>query len=372
MVTTHLTINRLRTTGVNVPMVRPLQTSGGSVSSAPFVLVDLETSQGITGHAYIFCYATRFIAPLRALLESLNEVISGSPVAPLALEEKLQAVFRLAGPVGVSGWAMAGIDMAAWDSLAKEAGKPLASLLGGEVRPIPAYDSRGLGIAPQQTPLAKIPRLIADQAGELAKDGLAGIKVRLGYPAANMDLEVVQAVRSALPPDMPLMCDYNQSLSIPEARQRMALLRDTGLTWIEEPTRWDDYAGHARIRDNAPLNIQLGENCWGANDMEKAMSAGAMDFFMPDLGKIGGVTGWTRAMGLATPAGLPLSSHLFPEVSAHLLAVTPTRHWLEYVDWAEPILAEGMKFQDGHALPSTLPGSGITWNEQAIAKYTMA
>jgi mandelate racemase len=81
------------------------------------------------------------------------------------------------------------------------------------------------------------------------------------------------------------------------------------------------------------------------------------------------VTGWIRAAALAQSAGLEMSSHLFPEVSAHLLAATPTCHWLEYVDWADALLTEPLRIENGHAILSDRPGSGIEWNEGAIARY---
>jgi len=106
--------------------------------------------------------------------------------------------------------------------------------------------------------------------------------------------------------------------------------------------------------------------------MEQALEAGACDFVMPDLERIGGVTGWQRAAALASARGIEMSSHLFPEVSAHLLAATPTAHWLEYVDWAAPILAEPLRIAGGMALPSERPGNGLAWNAEAGARYRMA
>src|SRR5438067_11977003 len=87
---------------------------------------------------------------------------------------------------------------------------------------------------------------------------------------------------------------------------------------------------------------------------------------MPDVQRIGGGTGWLRAAALAQGASTEMSSHLFPEVSAHLLAVTPTAHWLEYVDWADAVLAEPLRIVNGQAVAPGRPGSGIAWNEPAV------
>ena len=103
--------------------------------------------------------------------------------------------------------------------------------------------------------------------------------------------------------------------------------------------------------------------------MAAALEASASDYVMPDLDRIGGVTGWQRAAGLAAAYNREVSSHLFPEVSAHLLAATPGRHWLEYVDWAAPSLAEPLQISDGMALVPNRPGSGVSWDEDAVKRY---
>lgn len=356
-----LTIRSLRARPVNVPMARLLRTSGGAVTTAPLVLIDLATEEGPAGRAYIFCYAPLALAPIACLVENLGETLKGDPLAPAAIEEKMQRTFRLLGYQGFASMALAGIDMAAWDAVGQAAGLPLVRLLGGAPRPIPAYNSKGLGI------------IGADQAGaeagELMAEGFGAVKVRLGYPDVATDVAVVRAVRRAVGEAVPIMSDYNQSLSVPEAQQRLRHLDGEGLYWVEEPTRFDDYAGHAAIRAKAGTPIQLGENCWGPHDMAKALEAGACDYFMIDAMKIGGITGWPRGAALAAARGVPVSSHLFPEVSAHLLAVTPTAHWLEYVDWANPILQQPIVIEDGNALIPDRPGLGLAWDEKAVAKY---
>ncbi len=342
-------------------MCRPLMTGGGEVGTAAMVLVDLLTEEGITGSSYLFCPTPLVLEPVARLLSNLAPLIEGEPLAPASIERKLQKIFRLLGPQGLTAMATAGIDMAAWDALAKACGLPLARLLGGEPREVPAYNSCGLGIIGAER--------AAEEAQELAAPGFGAIKVRLGYPEIKTDVEVIQAVKASVGEDVALMSDYNQSLSVAEAERRAAALEGEGLYWIEEPTRADDYSGHARVRRGAKIPIQIGENWWGPHDMAKSVGAGASDYAMADAMKIGGVTGWLRAAALAEAAGLPLSSHLFPEISAHLLAVAPTSHWLEYVDWANPILEEPLKVEDGHARAPDKPGTGISWDEEGVRRY---
>ncbi|MCI0387214.1 MAG: mandelate racemase [Acidobacteria bacterium] len=356
----QLTIRSLRARAVNVPMARPLQTSGGTVGTAPLVLIDLEAEEGIIGSAYVFCYTPLALKPVAQLIANLETLIKGELLAPVALEQKLQRRLRLLGAQGLTGIAMAGIDMAAWDALARAYNTSLVRLLGGEPRPIPAYNSCGLGIIGSERAAA--------EAQELAQ-GFSAIKVRLGYSDVKTDVEVVRAVRRAVGDGVRLMSDYNQSLSVPEAINRAGALDDEGLEWIEEPTLAGDYTGHAQISRETKTPIQIGENWWGPHEMAKSIAAVASDLVMPDAMKIGGVSGWMRAASLAETAGLPLSSHLFPEISVHLLSVTPTCHWLEYVDWANPILQEPVKIQDGHAINSDAHGIGISWDEDAVKRY---
>lgn len=356
-----LTIRRVTARAVNVPMRLPLATSGGTVATAPLVLVELETAEGVTGCGYVFAYTPAAVRPLAELTRNLEPWLKGDPVAPLAIERKLQARFRLLGPQGLTGMAAAAVDMAAWDALAKSAGLPLARLLGGELRATPAYNSCGLGIIGAEKAAA--------EAAELMEPGFRAVKVRLGYPNLETDLAVVRAVRRAVGDGTVVLSDYNQSLTPAEAIRRGRALDAEGLAWIEEPTRADDYTGHAAIAREIATPVQLGENWWGSHDLAKSLAAGASDLLMPDACKIGGVSGWLRAAAQADAAALPVSSHLFPEVSAHLLAVTPTAHWLEWVDWASPILQEPARPEDGLLAPPDRPGIGIAWNEAAVARY---
>jgi mandelate racemase len=357
----RLTIRDLRVRAVNVPLRLPLQTSSGTIGHAPLALIDLVTDEGVIGCAYLFCYTPLVLQPVATLLTQLLPGLKGAAVAPLDLDRRLQGQFRLLGTKGVTGMAMAGIDMAAWDALAKAQGLPLARALGGSLRPLPVYNSCGLGMIGVQQ--------VGAEAEQLAAPGFEAIKVRLGYADLAADLAVVREVRRAIGAQVQLMSDYNQALSVAEAVRRVQALDDEGLSWIEEPTLADDYAGYAQIRSKARTSIQMGENWWGPHEMARCVAAGASDLGMPDAMKIGGVTGWLRAAAIADAAGLPISSHLFPEISAHLLAASPTGHWLEYVDWAEPILQQPLYIQRGRAVAPDVPGCGIAWDEAAVERF---
>ena len=358
--TPRLNVRDLRLRGVHVPLRLPLVTRGGTIEIAPLALVDLLTDEGVTGSAYLFCYTPLALKPVLQTLANLLPLLRGQPVAPLALDRSLRQRFRLLGDKGVVGMALAGLDMAAWDALARSQGLPLVSALGAAPRPIPAYNSRGLGLVGASR--------LGDEAARLA-EGFGAVKLRLGYDDPREDLAALRAVRRAVGDGVALMSDYNQGLTVADALTRVAMLAGEGLAWVEEPTAADDHAGHAEIRRRTGVRIQLGENWWGPHEMAASLAAGASDLGMPDAMKIGGVTGWQRAAALAEGARLPISSHLFPELSVHLLAASPTAHWLEYVDWADPVLQTPLRIEDGQATPPDRPGTGIEWDEAAVERY---
>jgi len=359
------TIHSLTARAVFAPIKRPLQTSTGAVSKAPMVLLDLTTSEGVVGRSYLFAVTPLALKAQVALIEDMASLLIGQPLVPFEIERLLTQRFTLLGAVGLVGMAISGIDMAVWDALAIQAKQPLACLLGGQLKPVTAYNSCGLGLTGQRADVASLAR----EANELLAGGFTGMKLRLGYADLNDDVAAVKAVQSALPVGVRLMTDYNQGLDPSEAIRRGHALDDLGLTWIEEPVRADDHAGCARVAAALKTPVQIGENYWGSRDMSRAIAAQASDYVMPDLERIGGVSGWLRAAAIADAAALPMSTHLFPEVSAHLMCVTPTAHWLEYVDWANPILKTPLEIVAGQAVLRNEPGSGIDWDEAQVKKY---
>lgn len=358
-----LTIRSIRSRTVLARMRFPLGTSARTVRVAPLLLMDLETEEGITGRTYLFCYMPMGAALVAGVLEEALRTIKGESIEPAKIGARLARHFRLMAVSGVVGLALSALDVACWDALAIAAGKPLVEFLGGARKAIPAYNSNGLGLMP--------PEKLADEAEELLEGGFRAVKLRLGYPTLGGDLAAVRAVRKRLPGGVAIMADYNQALTVEEALERGRALDSEGLAWIEEPIEHDDYAGCARIARALATPIQIGENFVGPNAMTAALAAQAADYMMPDLMRIGGVSGWMRATSLAAEAKIPLSSHLLPEVSAALLGVTPTAHWLEYADWASAILAEPFRVVDGGVTPPEAPGSGVRWNEEAVARYRM-
>jgi mandelate racemase len=342
-------------------MTEPHRTASGVVGESPLVLTDVVTDAGVVGHSMIFTYAAAALQPTAELMRNLAALVQGEPLAPAEIEQKLARRFRLLGTQGLVGMALAAIDMALWDALARVHGLPLVRLLGGVPKPLRCYGAVGYDGA----------ETCAKVAERWAERGFTGIKAKIGYPTVQEDVAVIRAMRKAAGPGVSIMVDYNQCLTPAEAVARLRVLDDEGLAWVEEPTLAHDYAGHALIARESRTPIQCGENWWGTLDLRHALEAHASDLVMPDVMKIGGVTGWLRAAALAQAQGVEVSSHLWPEISAQLLCCTPTAHWLEYADWWNAIVAEPLRVEKGCAIVDGAAGTGVAWNEDAVSRFAV-
>ncbi len=357
-----LTFESVRVRAVSIPMRRPIIAKVGTFAEWPFILIDVKTKEGIVGHSYLEPYLKKAVRYIGPMIEDMAEAFKGRQLAPLDLYRDVIGKLHLLGRQGVSVIATAGLDMAIWDALAKAAGLPLAELLGGSVGKVRTYNTNGLWLLPLDK--------LGKEATELVDEGnFSAIKIRLGRPKLADDLKALELVREAVGKDIHLMCDFNQGQTLQEAIWRCHALDDQGLYWFEEPVVYDNYAQSAQLARELKTPVQIGENIYGPRSFFDAVQAQAADLYMPDLMRIGGVTGWMRAAAIAGAAGHPMSSHLYPEVSAHLLRATETADWLEWRDWGNLIIAEPFEVVDGQAVVPDRPGNGIEWNEPMVAKY---
>ena len=354
-----LTIDSIAARAVLVPMSRPLRIAAGEVPAAPLVLVDVRTKEGIVGRGYAFGYTPLLLRALVQFLRDLAPALVGQAVSPRECMRRLDQQLKLVGMQGVIGMAVGALDQALWDALGRAAGLPVAVLLGGEVKPLAAYDSYGLVDIKTDLPLL-----------EASMDnGFEAIKIKLGAGEVADQVATVAAVRKSIGPERRLMVDFNQSQTTASAIDLILRLKEFDLTWVEEPVGAEDLHGHRAVREAVrPVPIQTGENWWFPRGMANAVAAKASDLAMVDVVKIGGITGWISAAGQAEAASLPLSSHSYVEASAHAMACSPTASWCEYLDLAGAVLAEPLVPDKGKIAPRG-PGLGLEWDEAAVEKY---
>jgi mandelate racemase len=355
-----LTLRSISARPVVLKLKRPVVARIATITEWPLILIDLITEEGPVGRSYLEPYVVKSMRYLVPALHDFGELLKGRRVAPLEFFDAARKSLHFVGYEGLSMIAASGLGMAAWDVLAKAANQPLCVLLGGSVGPVKSYNSNGLWL--------NDPKAVASEALELRDEGgFTGLKLRLGRDRMSDDLTTLDAVRKTVGDDMHLMVDFNQGLNLAEALRRCHMIDDHGLAWIEEPIVYDNLDGYAQLAAELKTPLQIGENFYGPRELHKALQKKACDLVMPDFMRIGGVTGWLRAAAIAGAAGVPMSTHLYPEVAAHVMRVTETAHWLEWQDWADPILLKPYEIKDGLLHIPDVPGVGLEWNEDAVA-----
>lgn len=356
-------ITAVRTRVVRLPIRRPVINRSGVFTTMWDVLIDVETDAGLTGSTYLWAYNEAGALALRYVLADLAEVVIGQdPFFTTRMYRQMWTRLTQWGRKGLSIIALSGIDMALWDIIAQAAGRPLAHVLGAAADRVPAYASEALWMIDDLDQLQR-------EAGELVERGFRAMKMRLGRPKPSDDVAAVRAVREAIGPDITLMIDANQGWEPNYAIRIGRRLEEFDLSWIEEPVPHDDLTGHSRIAAALDTPIASGEKLYTPQGFRDAIEARAFDILMPDAERIGGVTGWMRTAALAEAWNLPICSHLFPEVSVHLVAASPTACFFEHMPWTEELFQEGLELRDGQALVPDRPGIGFTWNETAVRAY---
>ncbi len=354
-------ITAIRAKGILAPLAQPHHTASGTVSEAQLVLFEIDCDD-ITGCSYIFAYSPLMLRPMVTFAQSLSDILAGETLDPAHLFDALQTRFRILGTTGLVGAVLGGVDMALWDAFAKSKGEPLVRLLGGRARPVPVYESMGM-LEPDET---------ARQTDAAKANGVTAFKVKAGHREWFRDVETANILRQSAGDEADILFDYNQAFAPIEAIRRLQMLEEFRLGWIEEPVAAADLDGHAAVRAATSIPVQSGENWWSPAAMKRAFAAGACDYAMIDAMRIGGVTGWLRAAAIADAHKVPLSTHFFPEVSVHLMCVTPTAHLIEWLDVSSTVMCEPLEIRDGCVSPCAEPGIGVAFDRDAVARYQVA
>lgn len=358
-------ITDLRTTIVDLPLPKPVKAAIAQWDRMPLVLVALAGDGGVTGQSYIYAFTLPKARAIRALIDDLREIVVGASTADsLGIYERMQHRIALAGYRGIAQFAVSALDIALWDLRCKEAGLPLYQMLGAKRDRVPVYASEGLFLWDDFDALAK-------EADDLVQRGFRAMKMRGGRLNPADDLAALRRVREAIGPDIALMIDINQGWTPDTAIRWGRRFEEFDLTWFEEPVRYDDLTGHARIAAALDVPVASAENAYTLGGVREYIEYRAADVLMPDLQRIGGVTGWQQLAGLAAAYDVPVSPHLFPEVGVHLVAASPTGYYQEHMPWGDLILKEPLLVEDGSVRLSDRPGVGIEFDRAAVAKYAV-
>ena len=354
---TDVVVHRL-----SVPLPRPVRTARHDHAHADTVAVEMRTDAGLVGAGYCFAFGARRARALAELVEDLAEVYVGRAPAPQARHAEAWRALNFIGHAGPSLLALAALDTACWDLAARAVNLPLFRFLGGDRTRVPTYASSGLWIDGSVDALVR-------EAEEFRTAGHRAMKMRIGRADPAEDVERVRIVREALGSDAALLADVNQGWDETTAIRVGRQLEEHDLYWLEEPLPYDDLAGCARVAAALDMRIATGETDYGSAGMKRHLEARAADVLMPDLQRMGGPTEFLRAAALCHAWQQPVSSHLFTETSAHLLAATPNALILEHMGWWEPLFTEPVTIDAGCVVLSERPGIGCELSQASLQRY---
>jgi L-alanine-DL-glutamate epimerase-like enolase superfamily enzyme len=354
---TDIVVHRL-----SVPLPKPVRTARHDHAHADTVLVEMRSDAGLVGSGYGFAFGPRKAAALAALVEDFAEIYRGHAAAPQARFAEAWRGMHFIGHTGLALIALSALDSACWDLAARGAEQPLFRYLGGDRTRVPTYASSGLWIDYSIDEMLR-------EAEAFRAQGHRAMKMRVGRSDPEQDVERVRIVRDALGGDAALLADVNQGWDEATAIRIGRRLEPHGLYWLEEPLPYDDLEGCARVAAALDMRIATGETDYGSLGMKRHLEARAADVLMPDLQRMGGPSEFMRAAALCQAWHQPVSSHLFTETSAHLLAALPNALILEHMSWWQDLFTEPLTIDGGCVVLSEKPGIGLDLSQSALKRF---
>jgi L-alanine-DL-glutamate epimerase-like enolase superfamily enzyme len=347
-----------------LPPSSPWEDATNRVQALEIIFVELRTSTGLTGTGVSYTVDIGGTV-IKALIEDyLAALVVGMDALNYErIWTKLTRQSRRLG-LGVNSMAVAAIDIAVWDLIAKHYDQPLYKVLGGARDRIPAYVSE-INLAASDT-VEDLLRRVDDYMSR----GYNAVKIKIGKDDPAEDIERIVKVKERLGSRGILLVDLNQKWGASEAIAKAAQLDGLGLGWIEEPMLYSDIPGHTALKRAIKTPIALGESLYSKYQFLDYLRADAVDVVQADVAFVGGITEWLKIAHLAHAFGRPVAPHFMMELSLHLLCGIQNSFMLEDVVGGSltelGLIERPIEVVNGVGIPSGAPGHGIVLDLSAI------
>jgi L-talarate/galactarate dehydratase len=354
---------------LRMPLPRPMQSGssggkkGGPVSHIYMPVVFITTEDGTRGLGYAWSLMGGATATRCVLQDDFAPLLIGEDALDherlwRKLYKKLQSVGRL----GLVVQAQAAVDLALWDIKGKVSGLPVYKLLGGCRESAPVYGSDGGWL------YMTVSEMLAAFEGYL-KQGMMGVKIKIGHEDPKTDIKRVREVRKALGDDVWIAVDANQKWDFPTALRVGRELEQLGVAWFEEPLLCEDIPGHAKLAAALDIPIALGETLGSVYEFNAYLRADAVDILQPDIIRIGGITEMVKVVTLADIAQLPVAPHHMMESVIHVACGVMGSGPIEYMPWVAGAFAEPSLIKNGSMIPPQKPGLGLDIPDEIVERY---
>jgi L-alanine-DL-glutamate epimerase-like enolase superfamily enzyme len=345
------------------PLSKPIADSTHQIPEIRFLVVRLRLHDGTTGEGYLLAFHYSQQASIGALRDVASAVVGRDTSATAAFNSDCEREHEYFGVIGLLRWAQAVVNLAMWDAWGRHLGQPVSRLLGAHSDRVRVYGSGGW--------LSYSDDELIDEVCRYKERGFAAVKIKVGSPDPERDVERVAKVREAVGDSVQIMIDANQGLNYPAALALANHLRDFRIHWFEEPLPRTDYDGYQALRQNGGIALAMGEREFDLVGLRELAARRALDLWQPDIVRLGGVEGWRDSAAAARVHHLPVLPHYYKEYDVPLCCTIPNAYGVESFDWVDPVIDHPVEIRDGYAYPSERSGWGFSFREEALKEISL-
>jgi L-alanine-DL-glutamate epimerase-like enolase superfamily enzyme len=332
---------------------KPISDATHTLHEISFLVLRLQLENGVIGESYLLSFQYSPLA-IQGAFRDILPFIKGAPVYDTGkVFSKINEQSEYFGNSGINRWVQAAINVAMWDAWGKTLEQPVWKLWGVHKNKCPIYGSGGW--------LSYTIDELLEEVTNYTQRGYQAVKIKVGAPDWQTDLERLRLVREAVGKTINIMMDANQGMQLPAAIQLANAARDLNIYWFEEPLNHQNFDGYQVLKNQTHISLAMGEREYDTLPLVALLKRKAIDIWQPDLLRIGGVEAWRASAALAASFHVSVLPHYYKDYDVPLVCSIPNGVGVESFDWIDPLIDKPMQIQAGYALPHDRPGWGFNF-----------